>query len=160
MAQEHFQEEQWFPSFVGVLVAGASAATAIALLVARSIQPTWVRRLLGTSGTLLGVLAAVAPMRTMVTDDAVMVTFGLPSWIRFRIAIDGIQSVEPVTYRPLAEFGGWGIRFGRDGTNAYTARGNRGVRIEKAHRRYLIGSQRPEELAEAIRRRLTAQKSA
>jgi hypothetical protein len=58
-----------------------------------------------------------------------------------------------VQYRPIADHGGWGIRSGRDGERALTARGNRGVRLVLADgTRLLIGSQRPEELAETIER--------
>ncbi|MBI3946454.1 MAG: hypothetical protein HY321_11085 [Armatimonadetes bacterium] len=151
MAEERFREEQWFPRFVGILVGGLSAAAAISMLAARSLQPAWVRSLLGSAGALLGATGAVAPMRTEVNDEGLTVTFGLPAWIRFHIPAGEIRHVEAVSYRPLAEFGGWGIRFGMDGTRAYNARGDRGVRIETTRRRFLVGSQRPAELAEALR---------
>lgn len=55
-------------------------------------------------------------------------------------------------YRPLREYGGWGIRWGGPKRGrAYNVRGNLGVQIQLADaKRVLIGSQRPEELAEAI----------
>jgi len=54
------------------------------------------------------------------------------------------------TYRPIVEFGGWGVRYGWKG-KAYNVSGNRGVQLELADgKRLLIGSQRPEELAQAI----------
>lgn len=53
-------------------------------------------------------------------------------------------------YRPLLEYGGWGIRFGKSG-KAYNMRGNKGVQLVfKDGKRLLIGSQRPDELAEAM----------
>ncbi len=147
-----FREEQWFPPLVGVVLGGVTAAAAIALFAARGLGSGWARQLLAGAGGLLGLTGAFAPMRTLVTREGVTVTFGLPGWIRFRIPAGEIRSAEAVTYRPLAEFGGWGIRFGLGGTRAYTARGNRGVRIEADGRKYLIGSQRPEELAAALAR--------
>ena len=64
-----------------------------------------------------------------------------------------IRRIEVVSYRPIADYGGWGIRSGRDGERVLNARGNRGVRLELADgTRLLIGSQRPEELAETIER--------
>ena len=55
------------------------------------------------------------------------------------------------TYRPIADYGFWGIRSGRDGERALIARGNRGVRLELTDgSKLLIGSQRPEALAPAI----------
>ena len=56
-----------------------------------------------------------------------------------------------MTFRPIADYGFWGVRSGRDGTRALIARGNRGVRLELADGSFLlIGSQRPEALARAI----------
>lgn len=149
MDEVRYREEQWFPYFVTVLAAGAAAGTVVAL--AALPWARWARSLLGPAASVLGITALVAPMRTCVDAEGVTVTFGLPEWIRFRIAADQVRSVEPVTYRPLAEFGGWGIRFGRGGTRAYTARGNRGVRIHTASREYVVGSQDPEALAGALR---------
>ena len=69
--------------------------------------------------------------------------------------IGTIRSIEVVTYRPIADYGFWGIRTGRDGERALIARGNRGVRLELADgTRLLIGSQRPEALAAAMDRTL------
>ncbi len=66
-----------------------------------------------------------------------------------------IVRIEVVSYRPLMDYGGWGIRVGRDGERVLNARGNRGVRIELTDgTRLLIGSQRPEALAVAIERTL------
>ena len=67
--------------------------------------------------------------------------------------IDGadIESVEAIEYRPIADFGGWGIRSGRGGVRAYTVRGNRGVVITRRDGSSLMfGSDSPEELAAAI----------
>ncbi len=58
----------------------------------------------------------------------------------------------PCEYRPLRDFGGWGIRkgFGSKGW-AYNVSGALGVQLVfKDGRKLLIGSQRPEELALAI----------
>lgn len=68
-----------------------------------------------------------------------------------RIGVAEIRRCEPVSYRPLRDYGGWGIRYGMGG-KAYNISGNRGVQLELINgRRILIGSQKPEELAAAIR---------
>lgn len=65
-----------------------------------------------------------------------------------------IQMCEAVTYHPIREFGGWGIRY-RKGEVAYTVSGNKGVRLHlKNGKRILIGSLKPERLAEEINNRL------
>ena len=61
-----------------------------------------------------------------------------------------IVSTESVQYRPVAEFGGWGIR-GMGKKKAWTARGNQAVVLTLANDRLLyVGSDRPEQLEEHI----------
>jgi hypothetical protein len=76
--------------------------------------------------------------------------------VRFRplasrdIPLGEIARWEARTYRPLLEYGGWGIRCGWKGM-AYNVSGNRGVQLELTNgKRILIGSQRADELADAI----------
>jgi hypothetical protein len=97
----------------------------------------------------------VLRMTTEVTPTDLRVWFGwVPTYRRF-VAIGTIQRIEVVSYRPLIDYGGWGIRSGRDGERVLNARGNRGVRLELTDgSRLLIGSQRPEVLALAIERAL------
>ena len=85
-----------------------------------------------------------------VDGQSVRAEFGYLGRLNFRWTRDQIRSCEPVTYRPLRDFGGWGIRFGAGGKRCYSARGNRGVLLETDKRQVTIGSQRPEELAAAI----------
>lgn len=67
-----------------------------------------------------------------------------------RYKFSEIEKAEEITYHPLRDFGGWGIRYGK-GMWAYTAFGNRGVLILlKNGKRFLLGSQKPEELARSI----------
>lgn len=65
-----------------------------------------------------------------------------------------IQSCVTRTYRPLLEYGGWGIRYGRSG-KAYNISGDQGVQLVlKTGKRILIGSQQSGRLAAAINRHL------
>ncbi len=62
-----------------------------------------------------------------------------------------IRSCQARTYKPLREYGGWGIKYGPGGW-AYNIFGNQGVQlILDSGKRILIGSQRAEELARAIK---------
>jgi len=66
------------------------------------------------------------------------------------IAFDTINSCKARTYRPIREYGGWGIRFGRNG-KAYNVSGNQGVQLEFTNgKSLLIGSQKADKLAAAI----------
>jgi len=69
-------------------------------------------------------------------------------WREFPLAT--IVKAEAVTYRPILEYGGWGIRIGRKG-KAYNISGNRGVQVTlEGGRSFLLGSLQPEKLALAI----------
>ncbi len=70
------------------------------------------------------------------------------------IAFDRIRHCEARTYRPILEYGGWGIRWGLRG-KAYNVSGNRGVQLDiSGEGRLLIGSQRADELARAIQAKM------
>ena len=90
-------------------------------------------------------------LRIAVTDRELVVSLGvLFPLYRRRIARAAIASAEAVTYSPIADYGGWGIKWGRGGI-ALNARGNRGVQLTlRDGRRVLIGSQKPDALAEAL----------
>lgn len=100
---------------------------------------------------MLGWLYAVR-LVTEVREDELRVHFVL-LWRSKKFPWRDIRSFRAVTYRPLADYGGWGIRRGLQGW-AYNVSGNRGVEIELTNgERVLVGSQRPEELARAIEER-------
>jgi hypothetical protein len=101
-------------------------------------------------------VVAILQMTTEVTATEVRVWFGWVPVYRRSVPISAIRSFEVVRYRPILDHYGWGIGSGRDGERVLTARGDRGVRIElNDGTRLLIGSQRPEELAETIKRAST-----
>lgn len=91
---------------------------------------------------------------TEVGPEAVYVQF-FPLQARARqIPFETIETCESVSYEPLREFGGWGIRFGWDG-RAYSVSGNGGVRLTLSDgSQVLLGSTQPETLANAITDRL------
>jgi hypothetical protein len=146
-----FEETQTFPAWSYVVLA-ASALLPLALSLA---APGEGRRIgvgvsLGTA-PIMALLANLLYLRTVVDAAALTVTFGyLFPLYRRRIPLTEILRAEAVTYSPLGEYGGWGIR-GMGENTALNARGNRGVRLTLADgRRVLIGSQRPEALAAAL----------
>ena len=90
-----------------------------------------------------------AKLITEVRSDALSIRFFL-LWPERVIPWNDIRSAESVVYRPIRDYGGWGVRFGPAG-RAYNVRGSRGVRIELANgEKILIGSQQPDDLARAI----------
>ena len=98
-------------------------------------------------------IVGVLRMTTEVTPTDVRVWFGWIPTYRRMVPIGTIVRLEVVSYRPLADYGGWGVRTGRDGERVLNACGNRGVRLDLTDgSRLLIGSQRPEALALALER--------
>ena len=89
-------------------------------------------------------------LTTEVRSDGLYIRF-FPFHFSFRrITSDELAHYEARTYSPLREYGGWGIRYGSKG-KAYNISGNRGLQLEFSNGdRLMIGSQRPEELAQAI----------
>lgn len=91
-------------------------------------------------------------LKTEVLPDRIRIRF-IPFHRQPRdFLFSDIQSADTRTYRPLAEYGGWGLRRGPGGT-AYNVKGNRGLQLVMADgRRILIGSQQPEQLLAAVRK--------
>ena len=94
-------------------------------------------------------------MTTEATEDVLTVWYGWLPIYRRSVVIADLQSCKVVEYRPIADHCGWGVRSGRDGERVLTARGDRGVRLVFPDGgKLLIGSQRPEELAQVLTRSL------
>lgn len=72
------------------------------------------------------------------------------------IHFDQIERYYMRQYRPVAEFGGWGIRRGwGDAGKAYNVRGNEGIQLVlRDGAKLLIGSQRSSEFSSALDRAL------
>ncbi len=58
-----------------------------------------------------------------------------------------MEAAEAVTYSPLGDFGGWGIRMGGNKKKAWTVKGNRALVLElKDGTRFYLGSEKPERI--------------
>ena len=89
-------------------------------------------------------------MRLMITVKKGGLYVRYVPFVNRRIAFVDIERCEARTYNPFREYGGWGIRGGKN-RRAYNVRGNRGVQLFfKNGSSLLIGSQRADELAGAI----------
>lgn len=105
------------------------------------------------------IIACFMRMVTEISPAGVSISFGWLPIFRVNILIHEIQSAEPVTYRPLRDTMGWGIRRNWQGQTVLSARGNQAVKITRQDGSIiLVGSQKPDELAsiiETTRRTLT-----
>ncbi len=67
-----------------------------------------------------------------------------------KIAWKNISKCELVTYQPKSQFGGWGIKEGKNG-KAFNVFGNRGLQIVlRTGERILIGTTKPNEMSMAV----------
>ena len=106
---------------------------------------------IGVSG---GIALLFLKLKLVTTVDADGVHVRFFPLTRKHIPFDNIVSSKARTYRPIREYGGWGIRYSRKG-HAYNVSGDRGVQLElREGRPLLIGSQKAEQLADAINRHL------
>lgn len=104
---------------------------------------------LATTQALLVTFFFAGRLITEIRSDALYVQF-YPLTRRHRIAWREIAHAEIRTYAPLAEFGGYGIRWSGSG-KAYNVRGDQGLQIVRNDgERLLIGTQRAAELRRAL----------
>jgi hypothetical protein len=102
-------------------------------------------------GAIAPTLLLMSHMATEVRIDGVYVRFRPfhRNWRRF--TFDDMESIEPMRYSPIREYGGWGIRTNFHGGWAYNVSGNLGVQIVmRSGKRVVIGTQRPEEIMAAV----------
>ncbi len=98
------------------------------------------------------ILFFILKLETEVRTDALYVRF-YPLHIRYKkFTADNLQQHYARQYRPIVEYGGWGIRCSFTGKGkAYNISGNKGVQLVLTNgKKLLIGSQRPDELVTAI----------
>ena len=100
----------------------------------------------------VALLFGMLKLQTQVRSDGLYIRF-FPFHISFkRFTAEDLSKYYARQYKPVIEYGGWGIRFILRNGRAYNVSGNKGVQLVfKSGKRLLIGSQRAEELEEAIR---------
>ena len=164
-----FHEEQqfrqpWLWMLLLAMIVGVSALYLYGLYTQLVLGQHWGDRPMSDTGLVISAALVVGitggitvlflklKLITTVDPDGVHVRF-FPL-TRKHIPFRNIVSSKARTYRPIREYGGWGIRFSRKG-RAYNVSGNRGVQLElREGKPLLIGSQKAEQLADAINRHL------
>jgi len=122
-------------------------------------EPIWVSWMIRGMLVFFGLLTLIVlPVVTLKAySEYIEVQYGLTKLIKFRLSNEKILRIEAVTYNPMLDFGGWGIKGGRGKWSKFTAftasMTNKALAIETSERNYLIGCRDPEE-AEFILRNL------
>ena len=151
---DYSETQQFRQLWVWLVLSVCGVGVAVALVATRGDQSGGAFLLaVAITAFVFGALLVVIwmlKMTTTVSDTSLKVKFTPVPSGRVFDARD-ISSAEPATYSALKEFGGWGVRWGWGGSRAYNVYGNRGVKItDNAGKVWMIGTQRPEELADAV----------
>ncbi|MCC2668116.1 MAG: hypothetical protein K0Q72_587 [Armatimonadetes bacterium] len=148
--QALFEETQEPPWPLAVLAPGATAAGVMAAARVISLGARFGVAGLAAAATGMALREVYFPMETVLRSEEIQVRFGRRT--RFRIPLKNVTRAYARTYSPINEFGGWGIRTGKQG-RAFNMRGNQGVQLVlRSGQRVLIGSQQSDELAWAIQK--------
>jgi hypothetical protein len=97
-------------------------------------------------------LVWITKLETVVRSDGLYVRFFPIHFRSKKLTADDIKEYYTRKYRPILEYGGWGIRYSFTGKGkAYNVSGNKGVQLILTNgKKLLIGSQKPDDLVAAI----------
>lgn len=117
---------------IGVLAAGAVAAWLIGDRIALSVILTAVALVLAAG-------AACTLVFRVRADDAGLTVSSIAGFPRFRVPLHEIVSARVTSVEPMGDFGGWGIRLGRDGRFGVALRSGPAIEVERAGgRRFVV----------------------
>jgi hypothetical protein len=149
-----YREWSSWPPFVTVILWIVVPAVCWAILNdSDEIESSAMRWLLASSvvGLVLLLRLVLGGLTVMVQETRLVLNLGKLPLVRRIVPFAEIVSTRVVRYRPLAEFGGWGVR-GVGRRRAWTARGNQAVELSlTGDRILLVGSDHPHRLESAIR---------
>ena len=92
---------------------------------------------------------------TTIKEDGINIIF-VP-FTNFIIPFSKIKYYKIREYKPIIEYGGWGIRFNKSG-KAYTVCGTTGLQISLLNgKEILIGTQRPDPILESLNKKMMLQ---
>ena len=91
-------------------------------------------------------------LRVQVNEQGLHYQFFPVHFRSYRIKKSDIEKIEALKYRPLGDYGGWGIRYGFKG-KCYNVKGNLGVKVFLKNGSYILfGSQRHKELEKSLQK--------
>ena len=147
-----YEEKTWAPWWLIGLLWGASLVGALSAATgghedARAIVAI-------TLSVPLLITLIFMRLDVRVNHKEIRIAFGPVHVVRRSISHTQLASAEPVTFRPVRDFGGWGVRFmGRKGT-AWTLKGNGAVKltldVDGETKLLYVGSPTPDRLASRI----------
>lgn len=101
--------------------------------------------------SLILLLFVFGNLTTLIDKNEISLRFFPFHWSFRKYPWSSIERFEIVTYKPISEYGGWGIRYGNKG-KAYNVRGNVGLQLYFINgQRILIGTQNASELSDFLK---------
>lgn len=118
-----------------VLASAVALTVAVAVMVAVLTASTWATLLSGAIAVLLAiVVVASSRFHVRVDADGLTATSAV-GWPRVAVPVADIVSAEVVNVSPMAEFGGWGLRWGPGGSLGVVLRAGEGIRVQRTNGR-------------------------
>lgn len=99
-------------------------------------------------------ILVIIKLETIIKKEGILIRF-FPFHIKYRqYEWSDISKLYMRKYDAISEYGGWGIRINLRGKGkAFNVSGNNGLQLEfKNNKKILIGTQKPEELIEALKK--------
>jgi hypothetical protein len=144
MSSSSYHEFQRFHRVILVALIGVTTGVLLWSIAVDAAEMLWAP----IAAVLVTLWLTIGGLTTTVAEGILRIR--LLGLFRKRIPLTEIERAEVVTFRPILDCGGWGLRLGRLGWY-WTARGNRGVALRLRNgQRLVIGSQRPEALHASI----------
>ena len=151
MTQVLFQETQRFRQiWIWALILGISGVSLSSLFFLEDKPPLNFGDLAFPIGMilLLNTLFLSFTLTTRIEGDSLSYRFfPFTRWRTFRF--EEIETLDLVEYNGLWEYGGWGIKWNGDSWS-YTTGGKWGILVKTTNKKFLLGTQKPEQVRQVI----------
>ncbi len=145
-----FTESQHFPDWLRYGLILMTLVTTYIMV----IENTHLLLLVSGSIILFIVAATFFIWNLETTINSQSISVKIKPFVSKVIPLDEVKEWKVRRYGPIAEFGGWGVRFSGTGT-AYNVRGNIGLDLLISEdRQLLIGTQKGEEIKKILRSKI------
>jgi hypothetical protein len=109
-------------------------------------------------GTFSFTLLFIFKLETIINNEGIFYRLYPINVTFLRIDIHEINNFKIVEYNPIGDFGGWGIRFGKN-KKAYTTSGKKGIEFQLNNKKdVLLGTKKTDEFEKAMKKIITTEK--
>ncbi|MDA1269337.1 MAG: hypothetical protein O2829_09670 [Bacteroidetes bacterium] len=151
MIQVVFQETQRFRQiWIWVLILGITGIAIGSLFLLEGEDPLTYRDLAFPIGMLLllNILFLSFTLSTRIEVDCLSFRFfPFTRWRNYHF--EDVEAMELVEYNGFWDYGGWGIKWNGDSWS-YTTGGKWGILVQTSKKKFLLGTQKPEEAKQAV----------